>query len=207
GGVVRLVAGTPCAWPKGAIEIRPILTIHDYRLPYRSYGTDLPTQLAGLGTARRCTSGAHRRRWDAACRQRHTGARSASSSFHKSSGDQTCGRQSFMSSRRATLSSSSLTRSSSRQLPITRGRSADQPKGECINRKPSGIQFNRSKQRRLMKIAIPVVKQCLKCGSERTVICSRSGLEWLLVLVTRLRKYRCLDCGRSFRAADRRRRP
>jgi hypothetical protein len=27
--VIRLVAGTPCARAKGAIEIRPILTIHD----------------------------------------------------------------------------------------------------------------------------------------------------------------------------------
>ena len=56
-----------------------------------------------------------------------------------------------------------------------------------------------------MQIAIPVQKNCPKCGSERTRICERSGLEWLLVRVTKLRNYSCLDCGRSFRAGDRRR--
>jgi hypothetical protein len=30
--VIRLVAGTPCARAKGAIEIRPIMTINDFVL-------------------------------------------------------------------------------------------------------------------------------------------------------------------------------
>ncbi|HUD54335.1 MAG TPA: YciI family protein [Terracidiphilus sp.] len=30
--VIRLVAGTPCARAKGAIEIRPIMAINDYEL-------------------------------------------------------------------------------------------------------------------------------------------------------------------------------
>jgi hypothetical protein len=54
-------------------------------------------------------------------------------------------------------------------------------------------------------IAIPVVKLCPACSSEKTAICARSGLQRLLGLARRLRKYRCLDCGRLFRAADRRR--
>jgi hypothetical protein len=56
-----------------------------------------------------------------------------------------------------------------------------------------------------MQIAMPVQKSCPKCGRERTRICARSGLEWLLVLATTLRKYSYFDCGHSFRAGDRRR--
>lgn len=53
-----------------------------------------------------------------------------------------------------------------------------------------------------MHIASPVVKACPACGSERTKICESSPL---LIMLTRRRKYRCIDCGRPFRAADRRR--
>ncbi len=55
-------------------------------------------------------------------------------------------------------------------------------------------------------IALPVVRECPSCGSAKTAIVRRSGLELLAAAVTDLRKYRCSDCGRAFRAGDRRQR-
>jgi len=52
-------------------------------------------------------------------------------------------------------------------------------------------------------VADPVEKLCPKCGSRKTAIEPRSLLDGVLGL--KLRGYRCGDCGRSFRAADRRR--
>lgn len=56
-----------------------------------------------------------------------------------------------------------------------------------------------------VSIALPVVKACPACGSEKTSIVPRKGLELLAAAVTHLRKYECRECGRAFRAGDRRR--
>ncbi len=40
--VIRLVAGTPCARAKGAIEIRPILAIDDLGQPHNTYPLSVP---------------------------------------------------------------------------------------------------------------------------------------------------------------------
>lgn len=58
-----------------------------------------------------------------------------------------------------------------------------------------------------MKIADQVVKACPSCQSEKTVFQGLSWLESLLSFGSRLQRYRCLDCGHSFKAADRRRFP
>jgi transposase len=56
-----------------------------------------------------------------------------------------------------------------------------------------------------MKIADPVVKACPACNSERTTVVERRGFEKLLAMNTRLLKYACEECGKTFEAADRRR--
>ncbi|MGD1072754.1 MAG: hypothetical protein ABSB15_21750 [Bryobacteraceae bacterium] len=57
-----------------------------------------------------------------------------------------------------------------------------------------------------MPIALPVVKQCPKCQSEKT---DRVNSAWqrLLTMATGFHAYRCLQCGHRFRAGDRRRFP
>jgi len=53
-------------------------------------------------------------------------------------------------------------------------------------------------------IALPVTKPCPACASEKTTILPYSGFERLLAFATGLLKYRCVSCGESFHAADRR---
>jgi len=66
-------------------------------------------------------------------------------------------------------------------------------------------RFERWQYKNAMKVADPVVKLCQKCGSERTSIQPRSTLDLVLTLGSKPHKYLCLDCGYTFRAADRRR--
>jgi transposase-like protein len=48
--------------------------------------------------------------------------------------------------------------------------------------------------------------KCPKCDSEHLLIRQRTGLEKLVVMhLTRKRKYMCMDCNQSFRAAITRR--
>jgi len=54
-------------------------------------------------------------------------------------------------------------------------------------------------------IALPVTKACPACGSEKTTVIPYKGIEKLFGLATKLLKYRCVTCGESFHAADRRR--
>lgn len=56
-----------------------------------------------------------------------------------------------------------------------------------------------------MHIADPVVKICPKCASEKTTVRPRSRLEAVFALGTKMQKYVCLECGKAFEAADRRR--
>ena len=55
-----------------------------------------------------------------------------------------------------------------------------------------------------MPIAIPVAKQCPKCQSEKT---EHLDSTWrrMMTMATGFHEYRCLECGRTFRAGDRRR--
>ncbi len=46
---------------------------------------------------------------------------------------------------------------------------------------------------------------CPFCRSEFLVIRQKTGWEWFVLHFTELRKYKCIGCGRSFRAPDRRR--
>jgi transposase-like protein len=46
---------------------------------------------------------------------------------------------------------------------------------------------------------------CPACKSQSLRTKKRKGIEWLAVLLTGKRKYVCVDCGRKFRAVDRRR--
>jgi hypothetical protein len=46
---------------------------------------------------------------------------------------------------------------------------------------------------------------CPKCRSQPLLIRNASGIERLLIFLTKKRKYLCRYCGYSFRAADRRR--
>jgi hypothetical protein len=48
---------------------------------------------------------------------------------------------------------------------------------------------------------------CPQCRSEYLVIRQKTGLEWLILQFTKLRKYHCVQCGHSFRAPDRRKTP
>ena len=52
---------------------------------------------------------------------------------------------------------------------------------------------------------IPIFKECPACRSEKTRIQERSAVEKVFSFAIRLRKYKCLDCGKVFSAADRRR--
>jgi hypothetical protein len=45
---------------------------------------------------------------------------------------------------------------------------------------------------------------CTMCGSDQLATRSHTGLERLMVFLTRKRKYRCLICKHKFRAVDRR---
>lgn len=49
--------------------------------------------------------------------------------------------------------------------------------------------------------------KCPKCRSEYLVIRQKTGIEWIVLHFTELRKYHCVECGHSFRAKDRRRVP
>jgi transposase-like protein len=57
-----------------------------------------------------------------------------------------------------------------------------------------------------MPIATSFAKVCPKCRSEKT---ERVSSIWqrLLTMATGFHKYRCLSCGHTFRAGDRRRFP
>ena len=46
---------------------------------------------------------------------------------------------------------------------------------------------------------------CPNCRSEYLMIRRRTGWERVMIWATSLRKYRCRDCARVFRAPDRRR--
>lgn len=61
--------------------------------------------------------------------------------------------------------------------------------------------------RRSKSTSITVVLVCPKCGSNYLVIRQRIGLELLLMRFTDKRKYMCLGCKTTFRAADRRKAP
>lgn len=59
-----------------------------------------------------------------------------------------------------------------------------------------------------MPLALPFVKPCPKCMSEKTEVCPpASGWERFLIATTRMQSYHCHDCGNKFRAGDRRRFP
>jgi hypothetical protein len=45
------------------------------------------------------------------------------------------------------------------------------------------------------------------CRSQYLVIRQRVGWEWIMLHFTDKRKYHCIGCGHSFRAADRRKVP
>jgi tRNA(Ile2) C34 agmatinyltransferase TiaS len=57
-----------------------------------------------------------------------------------------------------------------------------------------------------MPSVFPVVKTCPACGSHRTAILPLTRLGRLFS-AGNLRTWRCADCARQFRAADRRRFP
>jgi hypothetical protein len=48
---------------------------------------------------------------------------------------------------------------------------------------------------------------CPDCGSNNLLFREAAGLEWFMLLFVSQRKYRCLECKRAFRAADRRGEP
>lgn len=45
---------------------------------------------------------------------------------------------------------------------------------------------------------------CPGCWSEVLKVRRATGIEWFVVFWSGTRKYLCMDCGRKFRAADRR---
>ncbi|MDE3196318.1 MAG: hypothetical protein KGN84_08235 [Acidobacteriota bacterium] len=49
--------------------------------------------------------------------------------------------------------------------------------------------------------------KCPRCGSDNLMIRQRTGFERIVLAFTGNRKYICLDCGRAFRAPDRRKKP
>jgi hypothetical protein len=48
---------------------------------------------------------------------------------------------------------------------------------------------------------------CPSCGSNNLALREARGFEWLVLLFTTKRKYRCRECNQWFRAPDRRRMP
>jgi transposase-like protein len=48
---------------------------------------------------------------------------------------------------------------------------------------------------------------CPRCFSQALKIKKRKGWERMMVFLTEKRKYYCIDCGKTFRAVDRRKTP
>ena len=48
---------------------------------------------------------------------------------------------------------------------------------------------------------------CPRCDSDHLMIRNKTGIERILVYITKLRKYRCMGCDKVFRMTDRCRLP
>jgi hypothetical protein len=80
-------------------------------------------------------------------------------------------------------------------------------RGFCFKRDVIERPELAAKVRYILKYMARQRLACSKCGSNRFKVRDSKGLERLMIWLTKRRRYRCLECENTFRAADRRQSP